>query len=51
MSDAQLAAEIAALNRIATSKPYDLDAAERRRIEVVAYGYTAREARGLQDAP
>ena len=45
MSDAQLAAEVAALNRIAASKPYDFDAAERRRVEVAAYGYTAREAR------
>ena len=51
MTDAQLAAEIAALNRIATSRVYCMDEASRRYAWIWVYGGTAREARVGRDAP
>ena len=45
MSDAQLAAEAAALDRIAASRIYCMDEASRRYAWLWIYGGTAREAR------
>ena len=45
MSDAQLAAELTALDRIAVSRIYCMDEASRRYAWLWVYGGTAREAR------